>query len=590
LLTVLFFDQGEVKLSRTGKVWSQAVVPERDILALKQKYQVSDRVARLVAHRLAPGEDADPIFFPLLKTQMPDASLLPDADIAFAHMHQCLLAGKKLAVWGDYDVDGACSAALMVKYFSALGVEIVPYIPDRFQEGYGPNIAGLLSLRDLGIFDVFVVDCGTTSYDILEQAHQGGLSITIIDHHRVGPSHPRAKAFINPKRMDFNGPEVFRSLCAGGLVFVFLAGLNRYLRWKGYFETKTEPDLLALLDLVALSTICDMMPLRALNRAFVNQGLKVMRQRKNVGLTCLIDASHIRDIPNPIHLGYTLGPRINAGGRIGDASLGVRLLSSNDRAEALAMAQELNDLNQERQSIERATLEKAVQQADSQKDSPYFLVFEEQWHEGVLGIIASHLKENFFKPAFVLTVKGDLLKGSVRSVPGVDISQLIHLACEKGLLITGGGHPMAGGLTFELARLQEVRDFIDDFFRNSNLQPPQPSICVDMALTFEELKNPQFLEDLERVGPFGADYPAPRFLLPDLRLTHVQAFGYNHLRMYGVQANGASYGLVFFRQADKEAGQWLLSAPSQRIDCLVSVQTSSRWGYPRAQLIIEDVR
>jgi len=577
--------------SRTGKIWMHPQDCERTILFLKQKYDISDMAARLASHRLMSLDEADEIFSPYLRNQLPDPSFLPDIELAFEHTLSCLLAQKKIGIWGDYDVDGACSSALLVKYFRSLNIGVTPYIPDRFQEGYGPNTAGLLALHEQGINTVFIVDCGTTAFEPLAEAKKKGMTIIIIDHHRVAPLHPENYALINPKRADYTGPLLLQQLCAGGLVFLFLVGLSRYLREHHYFDQNghTEPDLYSYLDLVALSTICDMMPLRHINRAFVKQGLKVMRQRKNIGLTCLIDASRVKDVPNPIHLGYTIGPRINAGGRIGDASLGVRLLSCEDKAAAMQMAQELNQLNQERQAIERTTLEQAMAQARMQLEKPYIFVFGDHWHEGVLGIMASHVKEAFFKPSFVLTAKGSWLKGSVRSVPGIDISDLIHRASEKNLLVTGGGHPMAGGLTVEREKLPQLLAFIDSFFQECEPAPESPAIPIDMAVTFEQLRSPEFFQALECVGPFGADYPQPKFLASNLMLEHVKPFGYNHLRMYGVQANGQSHAMVFFRQAEKEIGKWLLSKPSHRVDCLLSIQSEYRWGYQRALLIIEDI-
>ena len=577
-------------LSRTGKVWEFLPVRERDILFLKQEYNVSEMVARLITNRIQDLTQAEEIFSPFLKNHLPDPSYLPDAGKAFAHVYSCLLAKKPLAVWGDYDVDGACSSALLIKYFRWLDIPVTPYIPDRFQEGYGPNIGGLLSLKAKGIEDVFIVDCGTTAFSALAAAKENGMAILIVDHHRVAQNYPEAHAFMNPKRWDYQGPLILQQLCAGGLVFLFLVGLNRYLRWQGYFQNRPEPNLLSLLDLVALSTICDMMPLRHINRAFVKQGLKIMRQRKNIGLTCLIDSSKIRNSPSPIHLGYTVGPRINAGGRIGDSSLGVRLLSCEDKQESLRLVQELNQLNQERQAIERLTLENALLQAKEQQDNSYLFVCGENWHEGVLGIIASQLKENFCKLTFALTAKGAFLKGSVRSVQGIDIGELIHLACEKGLLVTGGGHPMAGGLTLEREKKDPFLAFINSFLQECVVEDPQPSLAIDMVLCFEQLRSPEFFEDFEILEPFGASYPQPKFLISNLRISYVTRFGYNHLRMYGTQPNGKCYSMVYFRQADKAVGQWLLSAPLELMDCVVTVQSDYRWGYQRALLVLEDVR
>lgn len=563
-------------ISKTGRMWDFVSSCERNILYIKQTYDVDDLTARLATARMRSMSEGPEIFQSLIRTQMPDPEHLPDATVAFEHTYKVLQEKKPMAVWADYDVDGACSGALMVRYFRSLGFPMEPYVPDRFEEGYGPNSAGLKSLKDKGIMDIFVVDCGSTSFAPMEFAHNQGINVIIIDHHRVVDTYPMAKAFINPKRPDAQGPALLSSLCAGGLVFLFLVGLTRFLRERDFFKDHKEPDLFSMLDLVALSTVCDMMPLRHINRAFVKQGLKVMCQRKNMGINALLDACRIRELPNPIHLGYTVGPRINAGGRIGNASLGVRLLSCMDETEAKTLASELNVLNSERQRIERETLEKAFEQAIAQKDRPYLFVHSHDWHEGVLGIIASNLKEAFFKPCFVLTVRKNALKGSVRSIPGVDISELIYQAMEKNLLISGGGHPMAGGLSLDMNGVDAFLVHLDSFFQDT--KPPEnlPPLLVDMALSFEQLQSQDFVNTFDIVGPFGADYTPPKFLLSNMRLDRITPFGHNHLRLRATQANGKRQTLLFFRQADKPVGQWLLSKPFHLADCLVSIQIQRR--------------
>jgi single-stranded-DNA-specific exonuclease len=578
-------------LSRTGRSWIFPEIQEKDVLYLQQKYKISAMAARLTAHRIRSTDEGDEIFFALIKNHLPDPMHLPDIEKALDHTHSCLQKKKPLAVWGDYDVDGACAAALLVRYFRRLGMSIVPYVPDRFQEGYGPNAKGLLSFNDQGIKDVFIVDCGTTAFEPLKMAKSNGMNVIVIDHHRVGINHPEALAFVNPKRKDYAGPLQIQELCAGGLVFLFLVGLSRYLREKNFFSDVEEPDLFSFLDLVALSTICDMMPLRHINRAFVKQGLKVMRARKNIGLASLLDTSGIQEAPNPIHMGYVVGPRINAGGRIGDSSLGVRLLSCENKADALNLAQELTQLNQERQIIERKISKEALSKAIAQKDHAYLFVWGEDWHEGVLGIIASYLKETFYKPTFVLTAKGDYLKGSARSVPGIDIGELVHIACEKKLLTFGGGHPMAGGLTLERIQLDPFLSFIDEFFSHNKVEETQPSLTIDMPITLDQLNSPDFFEIIELLGPFGANYAQPKFLVSHVRLEHMIIFGYNHLKMYGTQFNGRKrHSIICFRQADKPIGKWLLSQPSHIADCVFTVQIDNKWGYKKALLILEDIK
>lgn len=580
-----------VQQSQTGKVWLSHDDCERTVLFLCQQYRVSDFCARLAARRMKSAAESEEIFAPYLKNHLLDPSFLPDIDVACQHILLCLQQGEPIAVWGDYDVDGACATALFIKCFKILKHPATVYIPDRFLEGYGPNITGLKTLWDKGIHTIVIVDCGTTSVDVLSQAHQWGMNIIIIDHHTVGPVHPPCLALINPKRLDVSCPSDLTQLCAGALVFLFLVGFNRHLRQAHYFEIHecAELDLYRMLDLVAFSTVCDMMPLRHINRAFVKQGLKIMQQRQNIGIASLMDATKVRGPVNVSHLGYVLGPRINAGGRIGDASLGARLLSCDTLSEAMEFSQELQLLNQERQVIQRHTLEQVYHQASTMNHRPYIFVHDDQWHEGILGILASHLKENFAKPSFALTMKGSLMKGSVRSVPGVDISSLILQAISQGLLHSGGGHPMAGGLTINPLRIPDFLSFLDQYFNAHPLPVETPSIVVDGAITFEQIRDPSFFQDLDTVGPFGVDYPVPRFVLSNIALENIKLFGANHLRMMGVQMNGQSHPMVFFRHGDKPIGKWLLEHRLQRVHCVVTVQADEYAGRQRALVMIEDI-
>ena len=582
-----------IPLSHTGRDWLFLRACERYVAYLKERYKVNDITARLVAQRSVM-EEAEEIFSPFLRTHLPDPSHLPDLLNAVRHLEEVVREKRPLAVWGDYDVDGACASALIVKYCEGLNHTVIPYIPNRFQEGYGPNIEGFRMLRDVHrVYDLIVVDCGSTSFEVMAMAREYGMRITIIDHHQVpGILHPECVAFINPKRLDYTGPEVLKTLCAGGLVFLYLVGVNRYFREAKVFMDidVVEPDLLPLLDLVALSTVCDMMPLRGINRVFVKQGLKVLGQRKNIGLAHLLDIAGIREEPNATHLGFALGPRINAGGRIGKSTLGVTLISTKDPTEALDIAQKLNVLNQERQQIERATEQLALAQALMQQQKPYLLLWDKSWHEGVLGIIAGHLKEIFAKPTFVLSEKNGMLKGSSRSVSGIDIGRLIYQACEQGVLVTGGGHPMAGGLTLRFDQVSPFGAFLDDYFQSYAPAKTLAPLNVDMIASLAQLNHPDFLDVWERVGPFGADYPSPIFMVKGVFVRHVSSFGHNHLRLKisSEESPSVVYSVACFRITDKPSGRWLLSLPKERINVLLTIQMNRKWGRRYPNFIMED--
>lgn len=588
-------DVNHFSMSHTGREWVFLNACERYVAYLKEQYHVSDVTARLVAHRTVMTE-AEEIFSPFLRTHLPDPSHLPDLLAAIGHLEDVVRMKRPLAVWGDYDVDGACASALIVKYCQALNHHVIPYIPNRFQEGYGPNIQGFRTLQDThGVHDLIVVDCGSTSFEVMEEARSRGIRVTIIDHHQVpGSHHPASVAFINPKRSDYTGPESLKTLCAGALVFLYLVGVNRHFRERQVFQALgvSEPDLFNLLDLVALSTICDMMPLRGINRVFVKQGLKVLAQRKNLGLSSLLDVSGIREEPNSIHLGYAVGPRINAGGRVGNSTLGVLLLSTNCTIEARDIAQELSGLNQERQLIERETERFALLQALEQENNRYLLLWDTSWHEGVLGIIAGHLKEVFGKPTFVLSEKNGMLKGSARSISGVDIGQLIHKGCEEKILVTGGGHPMAGGLTLHIQHIEAFRSFLDRYFADFSPSATLEPLKVDMTVNLRQLHHVDFLDAWEKIGPFGSDYAAPIFLVKDVYVRQISTFGHNHLRLKISSAEEPSilYSAICFRIADKPSGRFLLSLPKERIDMLFTLQISKKWGRRFPNFVIEDFR
>ncbi|OJU73149.1 MAG: single-stranded-DNA-specific exonuclease RecJ [Alphaproteobacteria bacterium 40-19] len=569
------------------KDWLFNQACEKDVAFLVQQYGVSDLVARLAVMRV-PLQEADSLFSPLLKSHLPDPCGLPDLDLALEHLYDVFRHKRPLGIWGDYDVDGACASALLVQYCRQIGHPFIVYIPDRFEEGYGPSIKGMKELLKKGVQDVVIVDCGSTALEVLKQTASEGIAVTVIDHHKTELEYPICRAFLNPQRWDFKGPESLKTLCAGALTFLFLVGVNRFLREKGFFKTIKEPDLFPFLDLVALSTVCDVMPLRGLNRAFVAQGLKVLGKRQNVGLTRLMDVVGIQESPNVTHLGYMIGPRINAGGRIGDSSLGVRLLSCQDELAALEMAQELQVLNQQRQKIEKETIAQAVVQAMGQEDHPFLFLWDPYWHEGVLGIVAGRLKALFHKPTFVLSGKAGLLKGSARSIPGIDIGQMIHQGCVKGLLKSGGGHAMAGGLMLDLEKLELFKDFLRQALQSvSSL--PKPFVGIDMVASLQQFKDPAFAQDLCTLEPFGTDYPAPRFLIKGVSILKTLSFGQHHLRLDLIQG-AFTYPVLFFSATHHPKGKALLNDSPALLDVVVSAQVSTKWGKQTVNLFMEDYK
>ncbi len=443
-----------------GRRWRWRAAGDAAALALAQRLGVSEIVGRVLAGR-GVGPEEGPLYLePRLREQLPDPSVFRDMDRAAARLAAAVRGGERIAVFGDYDVDGATSSALLKRFFAALGVAVRVYIPDRLTEGYGPNPAALRRLRDEGASVVVTVDCGTTAHAALAAAADLGLDVIVVDHHVAESGLPPALAVVNPNRLDESGAH--GQLAAVGVAFLLAVAVNRELRAAGWYDGtgRPEPDLRRWLDLVALGTICDVVPLTGVNRALVSQGLKVMARRANPGLAALADVARLSEPPGAYHAGFVLGPRVNAGGRVGEADLGARLLATDDPEEARRLAHLLDEHNRERRRIEEGVLAEALAAAEAMEDAPALLVAADGWHPGVIGIVASRLKERFNRPAFVVAFDGAVGKGSGRSIGGVDMGAAIIAARQAGLLIDGGGHAMAAGFSVERGRLEALRRFL----------------------------------------------------------------------------------------------------------------------------------
>ncbi len=469
-----------------GKKWCDLTPNERDVLTISQKLDVSLVIAKIILNRHISVENAADYLNPTIKNLLQDPSLLLDMDKAIERVLRALKTGQKIAIFADYDVDGATSSALLVKYFKEIGVDVGLYIPDRIDEGYGANPKALESLKKQGFDLVIMCDCGTTSYAALEHAEKLKLDVIVIDHHTADVNLPKCYALINPFRLDQSekGKEAFKRLCTAGLAFVFLVALNRERRTQNLTPL---PDILMYLDLVALGTVCDVMPLKDLNRAFVYQGLKILNRRKNKGLVTLSDVASISSEVAAYHLGFLLGPRINAGGRVGKADLGSKLLSTDDLSKAKEIAQSLNFYNEERQTIEAIVLEQAYHIIELEKlyDNAVIVVAAKDWHPGVVGIVASRIKDKFNKPSIVISLdeKGEG-KGSGRSIYGVELGNMMHEAVHQGLLIKGGGHAMAVGISIYQDKIDEFKQFLNDRLKES-VEAYVPTLNIDHTLSVQ---------------------------------------------------------------------------------------------------------
>lgn len=581
----------------SGKPWklrAQGAEVDRFVDAVMQRHMLPEALARIVAGRDIPLDEVGHFLSPTLRDLLPDPSHLLDMDKALARIHTAIEAGETIAVFGDYDVDGATSTALLLRYFEVLGVPTLFHIPDRIEEGYGPNREAFESLKSQGAQLIITVDCGTVSYEPIKAACELGMDVIVVDHHIGAETLPDAHAVINPNRLD----EVsdYGHLCAAGVVFLLLVGLNRTLRKAGYFtEERGEPDLRQWLDLVALGTVCDVVPLKTLNRAYVSQGLQILKQRRNAGLSALCDVARVNEEPNGYTLGFMLGPRINAGGRVGNASLGAQLLSGHDPEQAFSIAHELDQYNAERKAIEHSVLEEARAMAESQANQPMIMVAKEGWHPGVIGIVAGRLKEQFDRPAAVIAVdeKGEG-KASARSVSGVDVGTAITRAKQEDLLLAGGGHAMAGGFSLDMAQFDALYTYFCEHLAGDIAQYQSTSSRSFDSFLSVSGASVDLIEEMESLGPFGMGCPAPKIVIPNARVVRRDILKEEHIRLKIVddaagQKEGYALTALAFRSVGTLMGDMLMNDQYHTLSLLGSLKINEWNGRVSPQLMIDDV-
>lgn len=585
-----------VRQSCAGRPWRFRLPDDRAALALAQATGLDAVTCRVLLGRGVDMDTVDRFLAPSLKTDMPDPAVLRDLEAAAERLAEAIERDEAVAVFGDYDVDGATSSAVLMRYFTALGRSLFLYVPDRQKEGYGPNVPALEMLARQGIRLVVAVDCGTLAFQPFAAARAAGLDIVVADHHQAEPLLPEVAALVNPNRLD-DGSGLGQ-LAAVGVTFMLVVGLNRALRRRGFFarEARPEPDLMSLLDLVALGTVADVVPLKGLNRSFVAQGLKVMAGRRNTGLAALMDVARVDTAPTAYHCGYLLGPRVNAGGRVGQSDLGARLLATDDPEIAASIAERLDALNRERQQIEKDVEAAALGQVEARLargngPGPLVLAAGEGWHPGVIGIVASRLKERYHRPTFVLSVQaGGKAKGSGRSIPGIDLGAQVAAARAVGLVEEGGGHAMAAGITIDIARLDELEAF----------WAGRMDGAVEKALAGDGLKldaaigvagiNDDLVRRLAQVAPFGQGNPEPRFAVPDVRVAHAAVMGRGHLRLRLADAGGRSADAVAFRSGDGAVVDALDAAfrSGEPLHVAGHVRAETWQGRTRIRFFIED--
>lgn len=579
----------ENKKSLGGNIWKLSLSDERIAELIAQRFSLPFIVSRIISARNIQVDDVQNFIEPKLQNLMPNPSCLKGVDKASFRIADAVINKQKVAIIGDYDVDGATSSSVLRLFLESVGINPIVHIPER-DEGYGPSAKSFDTFSSLGIDLVITVDCGTTAFEVFDYAKSKNIEVIVLDHHEAEVKLPDVYALVNPKRLDEeNDYPYLKYMAAVGVVFFTIVAINRELRQRGFFETQAEPNLMQWLDLVALGTVCDVVPLLGLNRAFVRQGLKIMSLRGNTGLKALVDKSGISEAPSTFHLGYVLGPRINACGRVGESAMGNKLLCIRDDFQAQILADKLNEFNEQRKEIESYVLLNAIEMLEGNpQDYPIAFVAGNDWHQGVIGIVAGKLKERYNVPAFVMSIEDDEVKGSARSIPRVDLGALIVSAKEQGVITKGGGHTMAAGFSLTEDKIPEFRKFVGEYVLSKiGGEEIMPVIEVDGCLDLLGATT-ELAEKFELLEPFGAGNSEPKLVLEHIRIVKPSIVGSGHIRCILSSNNGGSLKAMAFRVADTELGQALLNSNGASFN-LVGVLRKDNWqGRNSVQFIIDD--
>ncbi|KYH12700.1 single-stranded-DNA-specific exonuclease RecJ [Neorickettsia sp. 179522] len=571
-----------LRTSIKGSIWVHNPIPSKELLFLRQKFGLSLTVASVLYNRVEADDDIANFLDPKLKHTLPDPFSLLGMKEAIERILKAISQDEKIVIYGDYDVDGATSSALLKNYFREIGKKVDVYIPDRITEGYGPNKAAFTQLKKEGYTLCITVDCGTLAHTEIEVANTIGLDIIVVDHHISADVIPPATAVINPNRIDQPNVPYTEHLAAVGVSFLLLIGLNVILRTKGFFDNKSEPNLINYLDLVALGTVCDVVRLTGINRAFVKQGLKVINQRRNLGLQTLTQELKLFNTLDTYHLGYIIGPHINAGGRISQSSLGSRLLSTQNPAEAEEIATTLCVLNLKRKEIERTALQEVITQVEK-TNKKIILAASANWHQGIIGIVASRIKERYHLPTIILSIDGNIAKASARSIKGANIGVAVIAAKESGLIIEGGGHKMAAGFSCAVEKIPAIREFFEEYFKEVDTQE---SIRIDSELYIDTITS-DLCEDLKILAPHGSGNPEPKFVLKNVRIVTSRIIGEDgHIActLRDARTHTSIRGIAF--RADPILKEAILNCEVTNL--LVKIKADNLGYSGKPQVIIED--
>jgi len=576
-------------ISVSGKKWISKEFNSEDIDFFKTNYFLDEIVAKLLSIRKIKKEEIKFFLEPTIKNILPNPFILKDMDIAIERTVSAILKKEKIGIFGDYDVDGATSTAILGQYFKSLNIGFKIYIPDRKTEGFGPNEKAFLEFINLGVNLIFTVDCGTLSFEPIDFAKNKNIDVIILDHHQSQIKLPNAHSIVNPNRFDDRSDLTY--LCAAGVCFLFLVALNKKLRDQNWFALNSiqEPDLINILDLVSLGTVCDVVPLVGLNRAIVRQGLKVMKKKNNLGLKTLIELCNVESSITAYHLGYVLGPRINAGGRVGKSTHGANLFLSTNAQEVFKIASDLNNYNKERQILESELLNKILNTNYQNNTDPVIILYGENWHEGVIGIIAARVKEKFNKPTLIISVNSGIGKGSARSIYGFDIGTTIIGAVQSELLVKGGGHKMAAGFTIDMDKINEFKEFVFRKFRSINMNlEEKKNYYFDSEIAPSAVNN-DFFEKINLLAPFGSGNPEPRFIIQNVKLINSKIVGEKHIKSVLLGSDSTILKTIAFNSVDVELGSYLLKKNIKTINIAGKLSLNEWRGQKNVEFIIDDI-
>ncbi|MEC8074003.1 MAG: single-stranded-DNA-specific exonuclease RecJ [Pseudomonadota bacterium] len=579
-----------ISSSVSNKSWIFKEFNDQDVLFYKENYSLDEITSKLLSIRKIKKEDVQSFLNPSIKNFLPNPEIISDMEKSAKRTIQAITNKHKVGIFGDYDVDGASATALLANFFNKINISNEIYIPDRKTEGYGPSIESIKKLIENGVKLIFTVDCGTLSFDAIEFAFKNKIDVIILDHHQSEVKLPKAHSVVNPNRLD--DKSNLKYLCAAGVAFMFLISLNKELRTtKWFIENQiTEPNLIEFLDLVALGTVCDVVPLIGLNRAIVSQGLKILKSKKNLGLKTLLDICGVQSKPNVYHIGYLLGPRINAGGRVGKSTHGANLLINKNPKDVFKLASELDVFNKERQLLEKEVLDKILSEIGNKIHDPVIIIDGKGWHEGVIGIVASRIKDKFNKPVIIIAISDEGVgKASARSVVGFDIGSAIISATHEKILIKGGGHKMAGGFSISVKKIGRFKKFIFKRYEKENIKSSKiKSLYLDCVIAPTAL-NLEFYNKVNTLAPFGSGNPEPKFVLENMKSVNNKVIKDKHIKSVLVGMDGSTVKSIAFNCVENEIGAYLLKKDKRLFNIAGKLSLNEWQGQSNVEFIIDDI-